>query len=87
MGEAKTKLEIKKKMFDNNPDMFIHSDELIIGVIRKSDGFGVKMNPNNRADLEFAYAQIAGDYPFARQHALRVEDEKNKSNIVIPDKV
>ena len=86
MGEAKTKLEIKKKMFENNPDAFIHADEVIMGVILKDDKVAVKMNLGDKAHLELAYANICGEYPFARAQAIQILKEREKSNIVIPDK-
>lgn len=85
MGEAKNKLEAKKKAFEENPNDFIHQSDIIVGIVKSHEGvYPVFSTKVSRMIMINALYDISrqGDM-YIRQMDIEVA-KKNKGNIITP---
>lgn len=87
MGDAKKKLEAKKKDFNANPDNYINKDDIMAGAIIH----GTEVRPHlsskcSMADLSCALKEIEYHYFVMRLNAeaRRAMKEKQNNRIINP---
>lgn len=89
MGEAKTKLEIKKALFEEDPDQFILKSDLVIGILKnkKNDQeaeYSCMIGRATELDLCTAYGLITGE--FVKLHLLAQQQkiaDKNQNRRIL----
>jgi len=93
MGEAKKRIEAKKKAFEADPDKFIHLDDVILAAVKKfgpngEHGIGYFLNHGigdiALKSLVFDFQEMVSDHLVRKKGVQQAEEAKKDPGIIVP---